>query len=104
MGMGLFYVTGFAIFFWEEDGAAIDGFAVFFRGGSGKSCVLMWCFCGESMVDCVAIVESRHHVAYRLKTCHEFGVYFRVRCGKAAQAIPFWDQARMESKGPDSLR
>jgi hypothetical protein len=48
----------------------------------------MWCFCGESMVDCVVIVERRHHVATRLKTCHEFEVYFRVRCGKAAEAIP----------------
>jgi len=55
--MRLFYVTGFAIFFWEEDGAAIAELAVLFRGGSGKSCVLMWCFCGESMVDRVVIVE-----------------------------------------------
>ena len=39
------------------------------------------------MVDCVVIVERRHHVATRLKTCHEFEVYFRVRCGKAAKAI-----------------
>jgi hypothetical protein len=64
---------------------------VFFEGGLEKAAFLMWCFCGESMVDCVAIVERRHHVAKRLKTCHEFEVYFCVRCGKTAMVIPFWE-------------
>ena len=61
----------------------------FLRGVVGNVAFLMWCFCGEVMVVCVVVVESRHHVAQRLKTCHEFEVYFRVRCGKAAKAVPF---------------
>ena len=44
------------------------------------------------MVDCVAIVERRHHVATRLKTCHKFEVYFRVRCGKATKATPYIEE------------
>jgi hypothetical protein len=63
MGMRLFYVTVFAFFSWGGDGALIGGFAVFLRGVLGKVVSLMWCFCGESMVDCAAIVERRHHVA-----------------------------------------
>jgi hypothetical protein len=31
---------------------------------------LVWCFAGEVVVDCVVFVEGRHHVAWRLKTCH----------------------------------
>jgi hypothetical protein len=101
MGMGLFYVTVFAIFFLWRIWAAIAVFAVFFEGGSGNSHVFMWCFCGEGMVDCVVVVERRHHVAPRLKTRHEFGVYFRVRRGKAAEAIPFWEWC---TKGPKGAR
>jgi hypothetical protein len=54
----------------------------------------MWCFCGEVMVDCVVIVERRHHVVWRLKTCHEFEVYFLVRCGKQ------WGRARFGKGTP----
>jgi hypothetical protein len=104
MGMRLFYVTVFVIFFLGGDGAAIGGFAVFLRGVLGKAAFFMWCSCGESMVDCVVIVEGRHHVAERLETCHEFEVYFRVWCGrvwcgKAAMAIPFWERCTKGLKG-----
>ena len=76
----------FLYFFFEaEVGVAIGRFCCVFEGGAGKSRVFMWCFCGESMVDCVVIVERRHHVAERLKTCQEFEVYFRVRCGKGSE-------------------
>jgi hypothetical protein len=37
MGMGLFYVTVLVIFFRGGFGVGIRGFAVFFKGGSGKS-------------------------------------------------------------------
>jgi hypothetical protein len=76
MGMRLFYVTVFVFFLGGGGGVAIGRFAVFFKGGSGKTAFFMWCFCGESMVDCVVMVERRHHVLERLKTCHEFEVYF----------------------------
>jgi hypothetical protein len=99
MGMRLFYVTVFVIFFWERGRAAVGGFAVFLRGVLGKVAFFMWRFCGESMVDCGAIVERRHHVAERLKTCHEFEVYFWVGCGKAAMAIPFWERCTKGPKG-----
>jgi hypothetical protein len=89
MGMRLFYVTVFVFFFRSGGGVAIRGFAVFLRGVLGKTAFFMWCFCGESMVDCVVMVERRHHVAEGLKTCHKFEVYFRVRRGKGAKAIPF---------------
>jgi hypothetical protein len=63
----------------------------------------MWRFCGESMVDCVAIVERRHHVAERLKTCHEFEVYFRVRCGKRAEAISVLGMGHQRTQGSPIL-
>src|SRR5882757_3302691 len=87
-------------FFSEEAaGRRLGVLLCFLRGVLGKGAFFMWCFCGESMVDCVAIVERRHHVATRLKKCHEFEVYFCVRCGKAAKAIPFWDWCTKGLKG-----
>jgi hypothetical protein len=77
MGMRLFYVTIFAIFFWGGDGASIGGFAVFFEGGLGKNRFFAWCFGGEFVVGCVTIVDLRHHVVWSLKTCHFFEIYFR---------------------------
>jgi hypothetical protein len=93
--MSLFFV----IFFWERGRAAVGDFAVFLRGVLGRVAFFMWCFCGEGMVDCVVIVERRHHVAERLKTCNQFEVYFRVGCGKAAMAIPFWERCTKGLKG-----
>jgi hypothetical protein len=37
------------------------------RGVLNKSELLTWCFCGEVMVDCVAVVVRRRHVAWSLK-------------------------------------
>jgi hypothetical protein len=46
MGMGLFYVTVFAFFFWREDGGEIAGFSGVFEGGSEKcrvfNVVFLW--------------------------------------------------------------
>jgi hypothetical protein len=45
MGMGLFYVTVFAIFFRGKGWPGIGGFAVFFEGGYGKRGVFGVVFC-----------------------------------------------------------
>jgi hypothetical protein len=98
MGMELFYVTVFFVFFLgAEAGRRFGGFA----GSLGKAVFFMWCFCGESMVDCVVVVERRHHVVWRLKICQKFELYFRVHGGKAAKAIPFWE---WWAKGFEGLR
>jgi hypothetical protein len=55
------------------------------------------------MVDCVVIVERGHHVSDGLKTCHEFEVYFRVGCGKAAMAIPFLGTVHQGTQGSPIL-
>jgi hypothetical protein len=100
MGMRLFYVTVFVFFLGGGGGVAIGRFAVFFKGGSGKTAFFMWCFCGESMVDCVVMVERRHHVLERLKTCHEFEVYFCIGV-ETAVAIPFREQCTHRTRrGP----
>jgi hypothetical protein len=90
MGMGLFYVTVFAIFFLREGWPRIGGFAVFLRGVMGKGVFLVWCFAGELVVNCAFIVDRRRPVAWRLKTCHDFEFYFQVCCGKR----PFWESCR----------
>jgi hypothetical protein len=82
MGMGLFYVTVFAFFFRGGGGTGTAGFAVFLRGVMGKGAFLVWCFAGELVVNCAFIVERRHRGAWRLKTCHDFEIYFQVCCGK----------------------
>jgi hypothetical protein len=51
MGMGLFYVTVFVIFFRGGDGARIGRFCCVFEGGFEKRRVFVWCFCGEFVVD-----------------------------------------------------
>jgi hypothetical protein len=104
MGMRLFYVTVFVIFFWERGRAAVGGFAVFLRGVLGKVAFFMWRFCGESMVDCGAIVERRHHVAERLKTCHEFEVYFGSGVEKQRWRFRFGNGAPRDPRGAHSLR
>jgi hypothetical protein len=78
MGIALFYVTVFRFFFWRGCGAGIGGFGVFLRGVLKKGRVLVWCFAGEFVVRCVADVDTRHHVARSLKTCHDFDIYFQV--------------------------
>jgi hypothetical protein len=60
----------------------MGGFAVFLEGVLGKVRVLVWCFAGEFVVNRVINVDRRHHVAWRLKTCHSFEIYFHVGCGK----------------------
>jgi hypothetical protein len=54
------------------------------------------------MVDCVVIVEKRHHVAERLKTCHRFEVYFRVPRGNQRWRFRFGNGAPKGSRGSDS--
>jgi hypothetical protein len=76
-----------AIFFWGGDGASIGGFAAFFEGGPGKNRFFAWCFGGEFVVECVTMVDLRHHVVWSLKTCHYFEIYFRVGCGKARDGV-----------------
>jgi hypothetical protein len=56
MGMALFYVTILRVFFWTEFGMEFCGFVGFFEGGSGKTMVLVWCFGGEVVVDCMVVV------------------------------------------------
>jgi hypothetical protein len=102
--MRLFYVTVFVIFFWERVRAAVGGFAVFLRGVLGNVAFFMWRFCGESMVDCAAIVERRHHVAERLKTCHEFEVYFGSGVEKQRWRFRFGNGAPKDPRGAHCLR
>jgi len=73
--MGLFYVTVLKFYFWVN-------LPLFFKGVFGKARVLVWCFDGSFVVECVVIVDRRHHVMRGLKTCHEFQLYFEVKCGK----------------------
>jgi hypothetical protein len=77
----------------------IGGFAVFFRGVAGKAVFLMWCFCGEVMVNCVVVVEKRHHVSWRLKTCHELEVYFRAGVEKPRGLFRIWEWCTDGLKG-----
>jgi hypothetical protein len=91
MGMGLFYVTVFTIFFLGGGGAAIGGFAAFFEGVLRKAPFLVWFFAGEFVVRCVVDVDRRHHAAWRLKTCHYFEIYFRVCCGKRQGIGSLWE-------------
>src|SRR5258708_778406 len=56
------------------------------------------------MVNCVLPVERRHHVALRIRTCHEVEVYFRVGCGKATKAVPFLEMVHQRTEGPPILR
>src|SRR5580692_3273751 len=68
-GHGVILCHGFDIFFCEL------GFLILW-GVLNKSRFLMWCFCDEVMVDCVAVVVRRRHVTWSLKTCHSFEIYF----------------------------
>lgn len=42
----------------------------FFRGVLGKKGVLLWCFCGEVVVDCVVNRGALMAGFWRLKKCH----------------------------------
>jgi hypothetical protein len=44
-------------FFFEGFEAQMGGFGAFLRGVLGKVVVLVWCFCGEFVVDCVVFVD-----------------------------------------------
>ena len=48
----------------------------FFAGVFVKKCVLVWCFCGEVVVDCVVNRGALMVVFWRLKICQCFGFYF----------------------------
>jgi hypothetical protein len=67
----------------EQSGSAVAGPPFFcgwrralFRGVFAKSDVLVWCFCGEVVVNCVVNRGALLVVFWRLKTCHCFGIYF----------------------------
>ena len=47
-----------------------------FRGGFGKSAVLVWCFCGEFVVDCVVKLVKFTVFAQSLKTGQFSNKYF----------------------------
>jgi hypothetical protein len=59
MGMGLFYVTVFGFFLWVVLGGWFCGFTAFLRGVLEKEGVWVWCFDGESVVECVADVDAK---------------------------------------------
>ena len=82
---------------------AIGGFARVFEGGFEKSRVFAWCIAGEFVVNCVVIVDVRHHVAWSLKTCHEFEIYFHAGCGKARGQGRFGNDARKYRTFLDSV-
>jgi hypothetical protein len=59
MGMGLFYVTVFGFFFVGGVGGLVLWFTAFLRGVLEKEGVWVWCFDGESVVECVADVVAK---------------------------------------------
>lgn len=71
--------------------AEMGGFAMFFRGGFWKKRILVWCFDGEVVVDCVVIVDRRCHVAWRLKICHFLRFIFTFDVEKERRRVPFWE-------------
>jgi hypothetical protein len=54
----------------------VRGGRAFFQGVFAKIGVLVWCFCGEVVVDCVVNRGALMAVFWRLKICHCFGIYF----------------------------
>jgi hypothetical protein len=42
----------------------------------GKESDLVWCFCGVSVVNCVANVVLLHHIFERRKMCQLFKDFF----------------------------
>jgi hypothetical protein len=64
-------------------GSAVAGPLFFFCGGMlfllgvlGKCGVLLWCFCGEFVVECVVNVVSFRSLLWRLEMGQGFEVYF----------------------------
>jgi hypothetical protein len=47
-----------------------------FAGDFAENRVLLWCFCGEVVVDCVANVVNCRTVFAVLKMGHQFQLYF----------------------------
>jgi len=82
----------------------IEVFAVFLMGVLGKVGFWLWFFCGEFVVECVFIVDRRHQVAWSLKTCHGFEIYFRVRCGNGEGDPILGTDTPKVGSGLDSLR
>jgi hypothetical protein len=82
--------------FWHffSDGR-IDGFAVFLMGVLGKVGFWLWFFCGEFVVECVVIVDRRHHVARSLKHATDLSFIFASNV-ETAKAIPFWEPAHQK--------
>jgi hypothetical protein len=76
MGMALFYVTILRVFFGMEFGVEFCGFAGVFEGGSGKTMVLGWCFGGEFVVDCMAVVVIWRPTFRSRKMRHVLRLYF----------------------------
>ena len=54
----------------------VCGGRAFFQGVFAKKGVLVWCFCGEVVVNCVVNRGALMAVFWRLKMCHGFGFYF----------------------------
>src|ERR1700677_4450772 len=48
----------------------------FFRGVFRKSGRLLWCFCGEVVVECVVDVVGWWSLFESVKRGHSFGIYF----------------------------
>jgi hypothetical protein len=64
-------------------GSAVAGPLFFFCGGMvfllgvlGKCGVLLWCFCGEFVVECVVNVVSFRSLLWRLEMGQGFELYF----------------------------
>jgi hypothetical protein len=67
----------------ERGGSAVAGPLFFFCGGMvfllgvlGKCGVLLWCFCGEFVVECVVNVVSFRSLLWWLGMGQGFEVYF----------------------------
>jgi hypothetical protein len=54
----------------------VRGGGSFFQGVLAKKGVLVWCFCGEVVVDCVVNRGALTAAFWRLKICHGFELYF----------------------------
>jgi hypothetical protein len=73
-----------------EDGLRFFGFGVFLRGVLGKDGVLLWCFAGVIVVECVANVVAKQRTFRQLKIRHGFQLYLFVhgRCCVSSSGLP----------------
>jgi hypothetical protein len=83
MGMALFYVTFLQVFFLMEFRGKFCGFAGVFEGGSEKTMVLVWCFGGEFVVDCMAVVVVWEPTFRSRKMRHVLQLYFWLAAKRA---------------------